>query len=180
MSVPVQLETERLILRHWRSADYAPFAAMCADPIVMEFFPNVLSREESDALADRICALLTQNGWGLWAVEIKETKQFTGYVGLHQPLQTFPFSPCTEVGWRLDQPFWGKGYATEAGKAALKFGFEQLGLAEIVSFTAVLNGRSQAVMQRLGMTNTQQNFEHPALPIGHRLREHVLYRKMAG
>jgi RimJ/RimL family protein N-acetyltransferase len=170
------INTPRLQLRQWQPADFAPFAAMNADPIVMEFFPALLTTDQSDALANKMTALIADRGWGFWAVEILESGVFAGFVGLNEPNYPLPCSPCVEVGWRLDKAFWGKGYATEAGNAALDFAFNTLELAEVVSFTAMPNVRSQAVMQRLGMSNTGQNFEHPRVPEGDRLREHVLYR----
>jgi RimJ/RimL family protein N-acetyltransferase len=170
------IQTPRLKLRQWQAADHAPFAAMNANPIVMEFFPALLTTEQSNAMADTIQAKMVRQGWGLWAVEILESGAFAGFVGLNEPGYPLPFAPCIEVGWRLDKAFWGKGYATEAGNAALEFAFNTLELAEVVSFTAVLNQRSQAVMQRLGMTNQGQNFENPMVPAGDRLREHVLYK----
>jgi RimJ/RimL family protein N-acetyltransferase len=170
------IATPRLKLRQWQSTDYAHFAAMNADPIVMEFFPALLSEERSNAMAAKIQAAIAHQGWGFWAVEIKATGDFAGFVGLHEPGYALPCSPCVEVGWRLDKVFWGKGYATEAGTAALDFAFNTLQLNEVVSFTSVLNLKSQAVMQRLGMQNTGQNFLHPMVPEGDRLQEHVLYK----
>jgi RimJ/RimL family protein N-acetyltransferase len=170
------IQTPRLKLRQWQAADYAPFAAMSADPTVMEYFPNVLTSEQSHAFADQMAATIGDQGWGFWAVEILESGMFAGFVGLNQPAYPLPFAPCIEVGWRLATAFWGQGYATEAGNAALNFAFSTLKLAEVVSFTALDNGRSQAVMQRLGMQNTGQNFDHPMVPEGDRLRDHVLYR----
>jgi RimJ/RimL family protein N-acetyltransferase len=170
------IDTSRLRLRQWQDSDYSPFAAMCADPIVMEFFPALLTTERSHAFVDKMMAAIADQGWGFWAVEILETGAFAGFVGLNRPGYSLPCSPCVEVGWRLDKAFWGKGYATEAGNAALEFGFNTLKLDEIVSFTAVPNVRSQAVMQRLGMTNTGQNFDHPLVPEGDRLCDHVLYK----
>ena len=171
----LELETPRLRLRRWKPEDKTPFARMNADPQVMEFFPAPLSRAESDAMADRCAALMEQRGWGLWAVECRGVCPFIGFVGLHVPQAELPFSPCVEVGWRLAAGHWKRGYATEAARAALEAGFVRLGLKEIVAFTAVSNARSQAVMQRLGMTR-DAFFEHPALPQGHALRLHVLYR----
>jgi RimJ/RimL family protein N-acetyltransferase len=170
------INTPRLKLRPWQPADFAPFAAMNADPIVMEFFPSVLTTEESNDFADIMMGIIADLGWGFWAIEILESGVFAGFVGLNEPRYPLPCSPCIEVGWRLDKAFWGKGYATEAGNAALEFAFNTLQLAEVVSFTAVPNVRSQAVMQRLGMSDTGQNFEHPMVPEGDRLREHVLYK----
>ena len=137
----IEFRTERLYLRQWRSSDLAPFAQLSADPRVMEFFPNLLDRAASDALAERIEAKICDRGWGLWAAEIQATQEFIGFVGLNIPAITLPFSPCVEVGWRLDFPYWGKGYASEAAKEALRIGFEILNFDEIVSFTAIHNQR---------------------------------------
>ena len=171
----VESATPRLLLRQWRPSDRVPFAALNADPRVMEFFPSPLSRVESDALADRCEAHIGERGWGVWAVERKATGEFIGFVGLHVPTGPLPFAPCTEVGWRLAFDHWGHGFATEAARVALRIGFEILGLKEVVSFTSVANRRSRAVMERLGMTESGL-FEHPSVPVGSPLREHCLYR----
>jgi RimJ/RimL family protein N-acetyltransferase len=142
----------------------------------MEFFPNLLDRTASDAMIDRIETLIADRGWGLWAVELKADRQFLGFVGLHVPKVDLPCSPCVEIGWRLALPYWGKGYATEAARDVLKVGFDRLNLPEIVSFTATINRRSRAVMERLGMKLAAKTFEHPLVPSGNILREHVLYR----
>ena len=170
------LQTPRLFLRPWRDADLAPYAALNADPEVMRHFPALLSREESDAQAGRIRANLDARGWGLWAVEVKNGPPFIGFVGLAVPGFDAPFMPATEIGWRLARAAWGLGYASEAARAALGFGFTQLGLDDIVSFTSVGNQRSRAVMERLGMQNTGQDFDHPRVPVGSPLRRHLLYR----
>ena len=171
----IEPATARLRLRQWRSSDYAPFAQLNADPRVMEFFPSPLTREQSDALADRCASLISERGWGLWAIELKTDSSFIGFVGLHIPTAQLPFSPCTEIGWRLAFDYWGYGFATEAAQEALRIGFEVLGLEEIVSFTTVANRRSRAVMDRLGMTESGL-FEHPSVPVGSSLREHCWYR----
>ncbi|MES9940965.1 MAG: GNAT family N-acetyltransferase [Candidatus Thiodiazotropha sp. 6PLUC2] len=176
MGKPTELETDRLSLRQWKRSDLEPFAHLNADPQVMAYFPAPLNRIESDAIADRCQKLIQQRGWGFWAVELRERQTFIGFVGLHVPSAALPFSPCVEIGWRLAASHWGKGYATEAANSALKFGFQQLGLQEVVSFTAIGNSRSRRVMERLGMSDTASNFEHPAVPQGHPLREHALYR----
>ena len=173
---PIEFDTERLRLRCWQDEDRAAFAALNADPRVMEFFPSPLSREQSDAVVDRVQSQFAQRGWGFWAAELKASAQFIGFVGLNVPAAELPCSPCVEIGWRLAQAHWGRGYATEAAQAALHVGFGQLGLDEIVSFTALANVRSQAVMERLGMQRDARTFEHPAVPAGHALREHCLYR----
>lgn len=172
----IELDTERLRLRQWRNEDRKPFAQLNTDPRVMEFFPTVLDRAESDAMANRCQSLIAQRGWGLWAVETKNTREFVGYVGLHTPILELPFSPCIEIGWRLAFPHWRKGFATEAALAALRVGFGQLGLLEIVSFASLQNLRSRAVMERLGMRDSGTIFEHPAIPRGNALRRHCLYR----
>lgn len=171
----IETTTQRLRLRQWRSSDRAPFAELNADPRVMEFFPSPLSRQESDAVADRCESLISERGWGFWAVELKTNGSFIGFVGLHIPTAQLPFSPCTEVGWRLAFDYWGHGFATEAAREAVRIGFEVLGLEEIVSFTAVANRRSRAVMERVGMTESGL-FDHPNVPVGSPLREHCLYR----
>lgn len=168
------LETERLRLRKWSTSDFVPFAEMCADPEVMRFFPAVLSKAESEEMALKIKSLLDARGWGFWAVEIPDTVAFAGFVGLHIPKDSLPFAPCVEVGWRLAKAHWGRGYATEAARAALDFGFHSLGLQEIVSFTAAVNLPSIAVMQKLGMRKIR-DFDHPDLDAASPLRRHVLY-----
>ena len=163
-------------MRAWREEDLAPFAAMNADPIVMEHFPSTLTWQESDALAVRITAQLDTLGYGLWALEVTKTGEFIGFTGL--AVQTFPahFTPAVEVGWRLKKPAWGHGYATEAALAALDVGWDA-GLDEIVSMTAVTNEPSQRVMQRIGMTHDPaDDFDHPNVPDGSPLKRHVLYR----
>ncbi|MFD1710807.1 GNAT family N-acetyltransferase [Ottowia sp. GY511] len=180
LDTPATLRTERLVLRPWCDSDRAPFAALNADAETMRFFPEPLTRAESDALADRCQALIAMRGWGFWAVERQDNGAFIGMLGLHVPAPDLPFSPCVEVGWRLAREHWGQGLATEGARAALAFGFDRLGLDEIVSFTTVTNTPSQAVMQRLGMQRDVATFEHPALPVGHPLREHVLCRVLSG
>lgn len=177
MTTPlIELETERLHLRQWTVEDKAPFAAMNADPKVMEHFPAPLTKEQSDALVDRIHGDIERRGWGLWAVEEKSSGNLIGFVGLDEPRAELPCSPCVEIGWRLAVEAWGKGYATEAARCVLKAAFEKIKLSRVVSFTALTNLRSQAVMQRIGLTNTGDNFLHPSLPAGHILEEHCLFQ----
>ena len=171
------LQTQRLILRSWRASDLEPFARMNADAEVMNYFPSVLSRQESDRLVGRIEEHHQAHGFGLWAVEVRATGAFIGFVGLSVPSFQAHFTPAVEVGWRLARPFWGNGYATEGAREAIAYGFDFLGLSEIVSFTSMLNLRSIAVMQRLGMSSrSADDFDHPGLPAGHPLERHVLYR----
>jgi RimJ/RimL family protein N-acetyltransferase len=172
----IEPRTERLQLRQWVACDRGPFAAMSADPQVMEYFPDTLSRSESDALAEKCEALINERGWGVWAAELLETREFIGIIGLNIPRDDLPCSPCVEVLWRLARPYWGHGYATEGAAAALLVGFEQLELQEVVSFAVERNRRSRAVMERLCMTDTGETFEHPDVPEASNLRKHCLYR----
>lgn len=172
-----ELRTGRLVLRAWRAEDREPFARLNADAEVMRHLPAPLTREQSDAMIGRIEAAFAQRGWGWFAVEVPGVAPFVGAVGLSVPRYDAPFMPCVEVGWRLAREHWGRGYATEAARAAVAFGFSRLGLAEIVSFTVPANVRSIAVMRRIGMTRDPSgDFDHPALPEGHPLRRHVLHR----
>lgn len=165
------------MLRRWRPDDLEPFAALNADPAVMEHFVAPLSRAESDAMVGRVEATFDERGFGLWAVEVLGGAPFIGFVGITPVRFQAPFTPAVEVGWRLARPFWGRGYATEAARAALDDGFVRVGLTEVVSFTAVANGRSRRVMERLGMTrDPADDFDHPLVPPGHPLRRHMLYR----
>jgi RimJ/RimL family protein N-acetyltransferase len=172
-----ELRTPRLLLRRWRESDLAPFAAMNADPAVMEHFPSVMTRADSDALVGRIEAAFDEWDYGLWAVEVFASGEFAGFTGLAMARFEAPFTPAVEIGWRLAVQAWGHGYATEAALAALAYAFGDAGLEEVVSFTATTNTRSQAVMRRIGMSHDEHDdFDHPALPMDHRLRRHVLYR----
>ena len=175
--MPPEVRTARLLLRGWRPEDRERFAALNADPVVMEHFPAPLGRADSDALVDRIERGWEELGYGLWAVERCDLGRFIGFVGLSRAGFDAPFTPAVEVGWRLAAGDWGHGFATEAGRAGLRHGFVEVGLPEIVSFTTAGNVRSQAVMRRLGMRrDPADDFDHPAVPPGHPLRRHVLHR----
>lgn len=177
ISAPPVMTTPRLVLRPWRDDDLAPFAALNADPRVMEFLPKPLDRAESDARAGRIRNDFDRQGFGLWAVEVPGSAPFIGFVGLAIPTFEAPFTPSTEIGWRLASEHWGHGYATEAAREVLRFAFETLVLPEVVSFTVPANKRSWRVMERLGMTRAAgEDFDHPRLAEGDPLRRHVLYR----
>jgi len=172
-----ELRSRRLLLRRWRDDDRTPFAALNADPAVMEHFPATLSRQESDALVDRIEAGFDDRGWGLWAVEVPDAAAFVGFVGLNPATFEAPFTPAVEIGWRLAREHWGNGYATEGALAALGFGFDTLALDEIVSFTTHANTRSRQVMEKLHMQHdSADDFENPNVPEGDPSRPHVLYR----
>jgi RimJ/RimL family protein N-acetyltransferase len=177
MSRDPELRTPRLLLRGWRESDRVPFAALNADPVVMEYLPATLSRRQSDALMDWAEIHFVEHGFGLWAVELAAHGTFIGFVGLSSVGFKAHFTPAVEVGWRLTHRYWGKGYATEAARRAVSFGFEDLDLAEIVSFTSQANERSRRVMERLGMRREEaDDFDHPHLGEDHPLRRHVLYR----
>jgi RimJ/RimL family protein N-acetyltransferase len=168
------LETDRLLMRRWTEADREPFAALNGDPLTLQFFPTTLSRAESDAMVDRIETRFDEHGFGLWALEVAATRQFIGFTGLSPMPDDVPGAGGMEIGWRLARSAWHQGYATEAARRALAVAFDDVGLTEIWSMTAVLNKPSQAVMRRLGLTEVAR-FSHPRVPEGHPLEPHVIY-----
>jgi RimJ/RimL family protein N-acetyltransferase len=171
------IRTRRLLLRRWETRDREPFARINADPRVMEFMPAPLTKEQSDAMIDRMEAHFVEHGFGLFATELTDENRLIGYVGLFVPRFKAHFTPCVEIGWRLGSEFWGRGLATEGALAVLEQAFESIGLDEIVSFTVPGNVRSRRVMEKLGMIrDSSDDFDHPNLPEGHALRRHVLYR----
>jgi ribosomal-protein-alanine N-acetyltransferase len=173
----LEVRTDRLLLRRWRSDDLDPYAALNADPEVREHFPETLTREQSLDELTRFDARFDERGYSLWAVEVPGASQFIGFVGLNLTTWDAPFTPAVEVGWRLAREHWGQGYASEGARAALRYGFDVIGLDEIVSFTTPGNVRSWRVMERIGMTrDPADDFDHPLIPPGDPLRRHVLYR----
>jgi RimJ/RimL family protein N-acetyltransferase len=179
--MPESITTDRLTLRRWRASDREPFRALNADPRVMEFFPAVLSPEESDAGIARIKRHFDQHGFGLYAAELIETQAFIGFIGLGVPSFEAPFMPAVEIGWRLAYEYWGRGLATEGARAVTRHAFETLKLPSLVSFTSTANLRSRRVMENIGMArDATGDFDHPNLPEGHPLRRHVLYRLSRG
>jgi RimJ/RimL family protein N-acetyltransferase len=175
-----QLRTERLLLRPWRAEDREPFAVMNADPAVMEYFPATLSRDKSDALAERIDSDIQRLGYGFWAVEILGEAPFIGFVGIVAANSDMPFSPAIEIGWRLAKEHWGRGFASEGARAAADFGFAELSLEQIVALTAAENVRSRRVMERLGMRrDPAEDFLYPTLAADDPIAPHVLYRVTA-
>lgn len=177
MAVERVLRTQQLILRRLRPNDIDAFAAMNADPEVMRYFPANLSRAETKALMMRMDRHFERHGFGWWAVEMRGTAVFAGFVGLLVPAFHAHFTPCVEVGWRLVRSAWGRGFATEAGQASIDFAFEHLGIDQIMSMAVADNWRSRRVMERLGMARrVEDDFGHPKLPFDHPLRPHVLYR----
>ncbi|WP_019217277.1 GNAT family N-acetyltransferase [Legionella tunisiensis] len=171
------LSTERIFLRTWQESDLLPFAQMNADKEVMRYFPNPLAAQETVTLVERIKAHIRLHGFGLWAAELKETNAFIGFIGLSVPTFSAHFTPCVEIGWRLAQPYWGQGLATEGANAVLAYGFSYFKLEEIVSFTTVHNQRSRRVMEKIGLIHhLEDDFVHPNLALNHPLSRHVLYR----
>jgi ribosomal-protein-alanine N-acetyltransferase len=170
-------ETDRLLLRRWRLSDREPFAKMNADIRVMEFMPTTLTREQSNALVDRIDAHFRKHGFGLYAVELRNDHSFIGYIGLAIPSFQAHFVPNVEIGWRLEANSWSRGLATEGAQRVVQYASQALGLRELVSFTVPENIRSRRIMETLGMSHdARDDFDHPSLPEGHPLRRHVLYR----
>ena len=171
------IESNQLYFRQWKEEDKELFYELNSDPKVMKYFPQILSKNESDAFAEKIKYQIDRNGYGLFAVEKKHTAEFIGFIGLTDTSFKAPFTPCTEISWRLHRNFWKKGYATEGAKAILDFAFKKLGQEEIVSFTSKLNSPSIAVMKRIGIVKDPKGcFDHPEIPKGHPLRPHILYR----
>jgi RimJ/RimL family protein N-acetyltransferase len=177
MNLPRELRTDRLYLRRWLASDQLPFAKLNFDPRVVEFLPGPLSRAESDVRTEQIEAHFERHGFGLWAVEIPGITPFAGFIGLSIQRFEAHFTPCIEIGWRLDADHWNQGYATEGARAALEFGLRWVQAKEVVSFTTSGNVRSRRVMEKIGMTHSaSDDFDHPSLVEGHPLRRHVLYR----
>lgn len=174
------IHTNRLILRQWCEQDLEPFANLNSDQRVREFFPGLLTRQESDSSVKLMSDHISKTGWGFWAASLIQTGEFIGFIGLEDVYFTAPFNkltPAVEIGWRLAFNYWGQGYATEGAKAALQYGFEKISLPEIVSFTTVKNTRSRHVMEKIGMHHHEiDDFDHPKLSDGHPLKRHVLYR----
>jgi RimJ/RimL family protein N-acetyltransferase len=176
LAEPLTFDTARLAFRVWDERHRAPFAALNADPEVMRHFPATLTADQTDAGIAIWRGQFADRGWSNWAVERRADGRFIGFIGLSIPRRAMPFGPCVEIGWRLARDAWGQGYATEGALTCLDVAFAQLGLAEVVSFTALTNLRSIAVMKRIGLRNAQADFEHPGVPEGHPLRMHCLYR----
>lgn len=171
------IRTKRLILRQWKPKDYPLFAKMNADPLVREFFPTLLTTDESNEQACLFQKRIEENGWGFFAVEAPGIADFIGFIGIQPIPFTAPFTPSVEIGWRIAHEFWGRGFAPEGASAVLEYGFRNLHLPEIVSLTPLQNLRSMKVMEKIGMTrNPEEDFDHPRVADGHPLKRHVLYR----
>ena len=173
----VFIESNRLYFRQWKEEDKEFFFKLNSDPEVMKYFPQALSKNESDAFVEKVKFQINKRGWWFFAVEIKNTSEFIGFIGLSNTAFEAPFTPCTEIGWRFHRNFWKKGYATEGAKTVLDFAFRKIGKESIVSYTSKLNFPAIAVMKRIGMVeDPSYSFDHPKIPKGHPLRPHILYR----
>jgi ribosomal-protein-alanine N-acetyltransferase len=173
----IALRTPRLLLREWRDDDYEPFAAMSADPEVMELLLGPHDRDTSDFWVDWARDKWREHGWGLWVVEWPGEAPFAGIVGLNHIAFDAHFTPAVEIAWRLMRRYWRQGIAYEAARAVIEDGFYRLGFGEIVAITTLANRRSWRLMERLGMVrDTDGDFDHPHVPAGHPLVRHVLYR----
>lgn len=174
----IYLETARLQLRDWEETDLEPFSQLNADEKVMTYFPKTLSTEETNVFYKSIISEIKECGFGLYAVEVKENKEFIGFIGFHRATFEADFTPCIEIGWRLKKEAWGKGYATEGAAACLQYGFNELGFSDIYSFTADVNKPSKNVMIKIGM-NFIKTFNHPKVEKESPLRKHVLFHANA-
>jgi len=175
-TVPV-IETDRLRLRGWRESDLIPLAAINRDPVVTRYLGGPITKRESDLIVGRFLQKWQEEDrFGWWALEARESGTLLGFLGLARPDFRKPPAPCIEIGWRLARTAWGRGYATEAARAALAHGFA-FGLDEVVGFTVAENARSRRVMERLGMRcDRAEDFDHPLLGPHDPLRRHLLYR----
>ena len=177
MALIRELESARLLLRQWRDDDLPAFADLCADPQVMRYFPSTLSRLESAGVIGQIRGHFAEYGYGLWALQRKDTEEFIGFTGLKHIDFEAPFAADVEIAWRLAKEHWGLGFASEAAWTCLRCAFGQLHLDEVVAFTAEQNQQSEKVMQAVGMQyDHKADFDHPKLPAGHPLSRHRLYR----
>ena len=170
-----EFESDRLGFRLWKDDDSMIFSRMNADSKVMQYFPGILNEKESDQFIERIMEHFKEHGYGLWAVDLKETHEFIGFIGFYTAKFESDFTPCVEIGWRLDHRFWNKGYATEGAIKCLDYGFNRLGLNEIFSFTSEINKPSINVMKKIGLVE-QGVFQHPNISEESPLRPHVLYK----
>lgn len=168
-------QTQRLLLREWRDSDLVPFINMGNDPVVMKYFPSLLTESDTIAFVERIKAKFIRDKFSFFAVELLSTNEFIGFIGLNRPDFVADFTPCVEIGWRISPQFWGNGYATEGAKRCLEIAFQEHNLKEVVSFTYNANHKSRRVMERIGMRYAS-SFFHPKLDFTHQLSPYVLYR----
>jgi len=176
MQKTTELETEQFYLRQWCEEDFSSYNLLTSSQEVMKYFPKILTIEESRKAALKFQNLLATRGWGFWAIEEKRSGEFIGYAGLHSPSTTFPFSPCVEIAWRMEEKYWNNGTVLELGKAILKYGLEELKLEEIVYFSSINNIQTKHIIESLGMVNQNMNFHHPFVSKEHELSEHYLFK----
>jgi len=172
----IELKTVHLLLRQWKEEDLEAYAKLTSSTEVMKYFPKILTGEQSNMAARKFRKLLEEKSWGFWAVEEKSSGKFIGYAGLHAPKTQFPFSPCIEIAWRMQDKYWDNGYVLEAGREIFKASFEVFGLEEIVYFSTLKNLKGEKVARALKMEKEDKNFHHPFVEIEHELSEHYLYR----
>ena len=172
----INIEMEFILLRQWKKNDYEPYAKLTSNMEVMRFFPSILTINESFLAIEKFKNLIDIRGWGFWAVELKSSNKFIGYAGLHSPKTQFPFSPCIEIGWRMENKYWENGYVLKIGIEILKHAFMVLDLKEVVYFSSLLNKEAIFVMKSLGMIDMDENFNHPSIHKGHKLEEQRLYK----
>lgn len=172
----IQLKTEHLILRQWKKEDLFHYSNLTSNKVVMQYFPKTLTKEQSDLAAMKFMGLLKEKSWGFWAVEEKLSGNFIGYAGLHEPKTKFPFSPCVEIAWRMEDKYWHNGYVLELGMRILDFAFEEIKLDEVVYFSSIHNIKAENIMQQLGMIKEKEIFHHPFVDKEDRLSEHYLYK----
>ena len=171
-----EIRTDRLLLRQWRDDDRQPLADLNTDAHVMRYFPRTFTREESDKFIDDNANHISSEGWGAWAVEAIDRGEFIGFVGFSRPADWHPCAGTIDIGWRLGRRYWGHGYATEAARYAIQFGFDVIGFHDLVSFTSEVNLPSISVMRKIGMRADLEGFDHPRIDSGNQLRKHVVYR----
>jgi len=171
-----ELETKNLLLRQWKEEDLEAYAKLTSSKEIMKYFPRTLTREQSDKAARKFQKLLEERSWGFWAVEEKSSGQFIGYAGLHAPATKFPFSPCIEIAWRMQDKYWDNGYVLEAGRVIIRAAFEIFALDEVVYFSSLKNLKGEKLASALNMKKEDENFNHPFVELEHELSEHYLYR----
>ena len=172
----IELETEHLILRQWKEEDLTPYAKLTSSKEVMKYFPKTLTAEQSNTAARKFTKLLEERSWGFWVVEKKSSGAFLGYAGLHVPKTQFPFSPCVEIAWRMEDKYWDNAYVVETGEKIIDYAFEVLGLEELVYFSSIQNEKGETLAKALGMKREDKSFNHPFVELEHTLSEHYLYR----
>lgn len=171
------IETERLILRTWEEDDMNAYYSLNQDPKVVEFLFKMTSINQARAFIETMNRQFNAHGYTIFALEEKQTGKWIGFTGLNAPVWSERFTPCVEIGWRIRSDCWGHGYATEAAKAILDYGFKMCALDEILAWTVPANIRSIRVMEKIGMMRDfNGDFYHPEIPSGHPLSKHILYR----